>query len=213
MNIHQIRKLVVNEEIDYVMLKSILSGYSNPRDKISRLLKAGSIIKVKKGLYVFGPDSAQTSHSVEMLANLIYGPSAISLEYALSFYGLIPERVQTITSITTSRNKIFKTPVGIFTYQYLNMSVYSSGIDRVMIDSTHPVLIATPEKALVDVLTISARRIKIPNADSLLEYLTEGLRIEKTSIKKLNRDRLKAITAIYGNKKVGVLCGLSYSLK
>src|SRR5205085_9208942 len=100
------------EEIDYQFLLSLLLEYARPREKISAWLKSGELIRVKKGLYIFGPQVAQGPYSPEVLANLIYGPSAISLNYALSFYGLIPERVTTITSITNKRNKQFSTAVG-----------------------------------------------------------------------------------------------------
>lgn len=93
MNIEMVRKLAEREEIDYQFLLSTLSEYARPRDKISEWLKSGDLIRVKKGLYVFGEHIALTPYSHEILANLIYGPSAISLSYALAFYGLIPERV------------------------------------------------------------------------------------------------------------------------
>jgi len=73
---------------------------TRPRDKISDLLKKGTIIRVKKGLYVFGEDNRKKPYSKEILANLIYGPSYISLDYALQYHGLIPERVEAVTSVT-----------------------------------------------------------------------------------------------------------------
>src|SRR5436190_9717139 len=98
MRINLLRKLAEKEIIDYTFLISVLSNYASPRDKITAWLKSGDLIRVKKGLYVFGKDVALTPFSHEVLANLIYGPSAISLSYALAFYGLIPERVTTVTS-------------------------------------------------------------------------------------------------------------------
>ena len=114
MNNTTLRKQAGREEIDYLLLKSLLSNVTCPRDKITRLLKNDTLIRVKKGLYVFGPSAAQQPFSKELLANLIYGPSAISLEYALSFYGFIPESTFTLTCITNKRNKFFSTPVGAF---------------------------------------------------------------------------------------------------
>src|SRR5262245_31791812 len=119
MIIDEIRKSVVNEEIDYLLLTSLLKQYKRPRDKITQLLKSGALIRVKKGLYIFGSRYAKKPYILETLANLIYGPSYISLEYALAFYGMIPERVEVLTSVTNKRDKIFKTPVGLFTYRYL----------------------------------------------------------------------------------------------
>jgi predicted transcriptional regulator of viral defense system len=85
----RLRAKVPYEETDYVALKNALSQYSNIRAKITSLLKSGELIRVKKGLYVFGPTEAKEPYSKEILANLIYGPSYISLDYALSLYGIV----------------------------------------------------------------------------------------------------------------------------
>ena len=114
MKIEILRKLANREEIDYLFLVSALKHYARPREKISQWLKSGDLIRVKKGLYIFAGEAKESLYSLEVLANLIYGPSAISLSYALAFYGMIPERVSTITSITPKRCKKFGTPVGLF---------------------------------------------------------------------------------------------------
>jgi hypothetical protein len=62
------------------------------------------------------------------IANPLYGPSYISLEYALSYYGLIPERVESITSVTTKRSKKFITPLGSFSYEHIPLKAYPIGI-------------------------------------------------------------------------------------
>lgn len=176
MHIQDIRLQSPAEEIDYLFLKDILKGYAQPRNKIRYLLQSKSLIRVKKGLYVFGPTAARGPYCKEVLANQIYGPSAISLEYALGYYGLIPERVEEVTSITTGRNKIFETPIGRFSYRHLNLTKYPIGIDRIEFSSQHPALISTPEKALCDMLML-----KINPLDSLgnLEtYLFEDLRLD-----------------------------------
>src|SRR6202043_3466912 len=98
-------------EFDYEALLQTLQNYKKPRDAITRFLHDGSIIRVKKGLYVFGENYRRGIICKESLANLIYGPSYLSLEYALSYYGLIPERVEQVASMTPLRSKIFQTPI------------------------------------------------------------------------------------------------------
>ena len=107
---------------------SLLQEYAKPRDRITALLAAGNLIRVRKGLYVLGDKYRRGPIHREILANLIYGPSYVSLDYALSQYGLIPERVEDVTSITTGENKKFSTPLGVFTYQHLPLRRYSTGI-------------------------------------------------------------------------------------
>ena len=86
----KIRKKAKTEEFDYLFLMDCLSTYKQPKDKLSKLIKANKLIRVKKGIYVFGKEYQQRPYSLEILANLIYGPSYVSFEYALSYYNLIP---------------------------------------------------------------------------------------------------------------------------
>ena len=91
-----LRQRVGREEFDYQALMAALPEYANPRDKVTVLLRRGDIIRVKKGFYVFGDELRRRPYSRELLANLIYGPSFVSLDSALSFHGLIPERVEVV---------------------------------------------------------------------------------------------------------------------
>jgi len=189
-------------EIDYLRLKSILSEYTQPRNKIRTLLKNHSLIRVKKGLYVFGEKVAQGLYCKEHLANLIYGPSAISREYALSFYGLIPERVEEITNITPKRNKIFDTPVGRFSYQYIPIALYPYGITQTVIEG-RKILIATPEKALCDILYLSSSSLNTEK--ELDEYLAEDLRIDIDELLKFDVKLLRQLDSQYKNKNINLL--------
>lgn len=192
----RLRKAIPQEEFDYVLLTSALSAYSGVRQKINQLLKAGVIRRVKKGLYVFGPEYSQAPICKEVLANLIFGPSCISLEYALSYYDLIPERVETLTSVTPKRDKTFDTPLGRFTYRYLQLGKYSHGIDQVWIDETHPVLMATPEKALCDYVILN-KISEIGNANEAAEFLESDLRIDRAKWSEIDPIALQKLNISY----------------
>lgn len=191
-----LRNSIITEEFDYGSLKYALRAYKNPRVKINDLLKKGHIIRVKKGLYIFGPEMAKGPYSKEVLANLIYGPSYISLEYALSFYGLIPERVETVTSITNKRKKCFDTPVGIFSYRYINPSIYPGGVTLHDLDKYHSILIASKEKAFFDMLYFSK---KMTDQSQLEKYLFDDLRIDARELAGLNKRKAKKISGSYGH--------------
>lgn len=197
MKIEMLRKLADREEIDYSFLISALKEYAYPRDKISSWLKSGELIRVKKGLYVFGKDIALQPYSKEVLANLIYGPSAISLAYALSYYGLIPERVNTITSITNNRAKSFITPVGEFKYYYLHSAKYSVGLVLDVITPQQNFLIASPEKALCDQIYFIDKTYAFNTPDDLEKYLFHFLRIDETLLLKFKPHNLKEICDRY----------------
>jgi len=204
-NILQLRKLIGREEVDYQLLLSALSGYAYPRDKISSWLKSGELLRVKKGLYVFGKNAAIRPYSQELLANLIYGPSALSLNYALSFYGLIPERTTTITSITSKRNKTFVTPVGDFTYRYLSPSKYAVGIEFYTTNETSSFLIASPEKALCDFIYLSDKTIKLSTAIEMENYLFSDLRIDDLALARFRMSLLTEIINCYQDPRLQTL--------
>jgi predicted transcriptional regulator of viral defense system len=201
MELDDLRKRVAGEEFDYQMLMDVLREYDRPRDKIRALLKKKSIIRVKKGLYVFGETLARRPYSRETLANLIYGPSYISLDYALHYHNLIPERVESITSCTTGRGRHFLTPVGRFSYRQIPAAAYALGIDQVEIDSGRSFLVAVPEKALADKLAAD-RGTAITNPEDLRNYLTGHLRINLTDLGGMKADLLAKIAAAYRSRKI-----------
>ena len=77
--IERLRKQIPAEEFDYQTLLDGLKEYSRPRDKITDMLRKKMLIRVKKGIYVFGETYALGPFSREVLANMIYGPSYVSL--------------------------------------------------------------------------------------------------------------------------------------
>ena len=163
-----LRNKAKTEELDYLLIMNCLSSYKQPRDKLTKLLKTNQLIRIKKGIYVFGEEYRNRPYSLEILANLIYGPSYISFEYALAYHNLIPEKVTRITSACSKRIKQFTTPVGNFIYYYVAPLKYPVGIKIESIDENSNFLIATKEKALTDYLS----RIKSFNnkEDKGLEY-------------------------------------------
>lgn len=202
-----IRKHISNEEFDYQTLLHGLGQYSRPRDKISDLLRKGVIIRVKKGIYIFGEDYRRRPFSREILANLIYGPSYISLEYALHYFGLIPERVEAVTSVTTGRSRKYATPVGLFRYRMIPLAAFRIGMDRIELDDGRSFLIATPEKALADKIR-DDRGNGLQTQGQLLDYLENSLRVDPTALAKLNKEHLGVIAHRYGSRKLQLLSKL-----
>ena len=201
--IGKIRAKIHGEIFDYLVLLDALAGYRKPRDKITRLLAAGTIVRIKKGLYCFGEPFRKEHISREYLANLIYGPSYISAEYALSYYGLIPERVETITSVATRRSRDFATPVGVFSYYMLKPSRYAVGAVFETAGKI-PYLMASPEKALVDKVW-SDKRFNGRRISDFDDYLSDDLRIDRGDLRKLEHDRLQAIAKAYDSAKINNL--------
>lgn len=100
--------------------------------------KSGDLISLKRGLYMFSDAKA----SIKELARGLYSPCYLSLEYALSYYGIIPEAVFEYTLVTPKPTRRFVTPQGTFSYQTLKKEAFF-GFDS-------ETLMAEKEKALVD---------------------------------------------------------------
>jgi hypothetical protein len=201
MGILQLRKAIGREEFDHPQLASALSSYRAIDQKINELLKSGEIVRVKKGLYVFGAESRQTPVCKESMANLIYGPSCISMEYALAHHGLIPERVETLTSVTPKRDKQFDTPLGRFTYRYLGAAKYPHGIEQQWIDGKHPILIASAEKALCDYVVLNDLP-DLAGRGAARDFLMLDLRIDEESWTRLDIKKLIRLNTHYKSRNI-----------
>lgn len=183
---------------DHLAVMDSLKEYASPKARLTRLLKSGKLIQIRRGLFVDEP-----SIPGQCLAAVIYGPSYLSFEYALSSYGLIPERVPVYTSATfrKNKNKSYETPFGVYTYHYLPVAVYPYGICRKE-ESGLPYLIAQPEKALCDMV------YKVPVISSLKDInhlLLDDLRIEKEDLLRLDSEFIAGIAPLYKSKSVQLL--------
>ena len=86
------------------------------RPRLSEWQEKGYIKKLRRGYYMFA-DIRLTEERLFLIANRLYAPSYVSLEMALSWYGLIPESVYTVTSVTSKKTKSFATPIAHFSYR------------------------------------------------------------------------------------------------
>jgi hypothetical protein len=201
-----VRNRIPAEIFDYQTLTDALKALSSPRDKITDMLKQGIIIRVKKGLYVFGDKYRKHPYSKELLANLVYGPSYVSLDYALAYYGLIPERVEALTSVTPNRPRRFSTPVGLFIYRRVPSRAYEVGMVRVEGEHGQAFLIASPEKALADKI-VSVRGAPIASIGEMGRFLEEDLRIDAGAIRSLSPERIDEFAGRYRSLKLRRLSG------
>ncbi len=200
MTISELRQKISATYFDYQRLKNAISGQANKRRFIGSLIAKGYIVKVKKGLYIWGEALNPEGYSNLVLANLLFGPSYVSLEYVLSHYGMIPERVATVTSVTFKKNKSFSTPVGHYEYKHLHRDAYAIGVKLITIQNRETALIATPEKALLD--TIALRVKTIAPATSLSNLLDDDLRLDRDVFAQLNHPRLFEYSVMYRSAAV-----------
>ncbi|MDD4637380.1 MAG: hypothetical protein PHI48_05710 [Bacteroidales bacterium] len=165
-----------NIPVDFAVLKSIFPDHKSVHNKISELEKSGTLIRLKKGMYVLSPKESGKLISVELVANHLYGPSYVSKESALRYYGLIPESVYSVQSMTTKHSRVFVNSLGKFEYTQCEKSYFSVGIRQEIMDNTS-FLIACPEKALCD-LIIHTPNLNLRFQKDMLAYLKDDLRFD-----------------------------------
>jgi predicted transcriptional regulator of viral defense system len=185
--------------IDTAALKAALDDYKSPKDKITTLEQSGLLIRLKRGLFVVAPMVHSQPLSKELIANHIYGPSYISLQTALSFYGLIPERVHTVCSMTTKRSSSFINPLGNFDYITVPAAYFAIGIRQEIVNNNYAYLIATPEKALCDMI-VETKGLKLQSIKAMQNYLEEDLRIDLSVIEHYDIDIINQCIEL-GSKK------------
>jgi hypothetical protein len=174
-----------DQPITHQLMMSLLSDYNRPNAKIHGLISDGTLEQIRKGLYIAGPSLGAGKPESFLLANHILGPSYVSLESALSYYGLIPERVFEIASMTVKASGNFTTPMGIYTYTRISLPYYAFGIRQLSLTDKQHVMIASPEKALTDKI-VSTSGIIFRSKNDTLNYLIENLRIDEKSLKDFN---------------------------
>ena len=184
--------------ITNAIFKENIQNYSNKDTKLAREVKAGKLFKIVNGLYETDPNTPGY-----LLAGSIYGPSYISFEYALSYYGLIPERVDTITcaTINKKKKKKYDTDFGVFTYRDIPALAYPEEI-VLKTENGYSYQLATPEKALCDkIYTLSP----LSNYENMENMLFHDLRIDEDGFQKLDILKVEKLSNLYHSTNVKLL--------
>jgi predicted transcriptional regulator of viral defense system len=158
---------------DVVFRKANIYNY-----QISLWQKKGDLGRLRKGFYFFNDQKDKIKP--EEIAFLIYEPSYISMEYVLSFYGIIPEIVFEITSVATRKTNKFSNDFGSFSYRTIKPELFF-GYDSKQTDYGK-YLIADLEKALLDYFYFNLG--KIENEEDIKELRVNHEEFRKAINKK-----------------------------
>lgn len=201
LKVDELRKLQMFEIVPVTLsaLTDTFSQYKAPESKVRKMELEGELIRLKRGLYVVAPHNLSLPLSKELLANHIYGPSYVSFETALSWYGLIPERVHMVKSLTTKRTRSFNTSIGRFEYISSPDNYYSIGIGYGESKKKYTYLLALPEKALCD-MVVFALKTRIQSLSGMRNYLQEDLRIDFSAVETWDTTIVEECIK-YGRKK------------
>jgi predicted transcriptional regulator of viral defense system len=174
-----------DQPISTQVLLGLLKGYSRPYDKIMEMVNQGILVQLRRGLYMTSSLISPITPEPFLIANHFYGPSYISLDSALFHWGLIPERVFEISSVTPKMSKKTMVQNAVYSYTHLPIAYYPLGIQSLSLTKTQTALIARPEKALCDKV-ITTAGINLRSRQQALAFLVEDLRIEKDQLRELN---------------------------
>ena len=145
-------------------------------DNITRWVKKNYLVKLRNGYYTF-PEYQNVASFNLYIANRIYKPSYISLHYTLKFYGIIPEEVTTITSVSTLKTCGFQNVFGTFSYQTLAKNLYFGYEEKKLNDRA--IFMAFLEKAILDLFYL----YEFYNSEKEIELL----RFDKTKLEELDK--------------------------
>lgn len=184
---------------DYSALKNKYSEYSNVNQKLSIEAKKGKLIRIRRGLY-----SDNLKKDAPIIANVCYGPSYISFEYALYYYGLIPEFVSVYTSACYNKknNKTYITQNVTFEYRSIPNDAFPYGIMYEKNEMGLRYKIASKEKALCDILY---SKYPVRSIKDLKILLFEDLRIDENEFYKLDFNFIIGLAPLYHSNSINTL--------
>ena len=171
------------------IIESLYPELKSANKKVTWLEKQGFIIRLKRGLYVVNPKHSGKTLSSELIANHLYTPSYISMSTALRYYGLIPEAVYVHQSMTVKHSRSFQTPVGSYDYKYISREAFSIGV-RSMHKGDYAFLIASPEKALCDLIANSSK-VNLRYMKDVEIYLEQDIRMDMDEFYKMDETIFK----------------------
>ncbi len=181
--------------ISGIDLHHILDKSADSRQAIiKRTIRKGYLIPIRRDLYLIKNAKRALINTFE-IATIIYGPSYVSFESALSYHGWTPEAVRTTTCASVKRAKEFETPVGIFSYEHIPIKAFSFGVEQHQ-QNALTLFIASPVKALADMIYARKRTWNSIND------LSEDLRIEIESFQDFDKKMFVELINEYPSPRV-----------
>lgn len=159
--------------------------------QLSGWVRTGHLVRVRKGLYALARPHRKTEPDPFVVSNRLVMPSYVSLESALHFHEIIPDVVQGVTAVTTGRVAEYETPLGRYMFHHVLKDRFW-GAELVSVSHGQDALVASPEKALIDLLYLT------PGSDH--PAYIEELRLQNGS--RIDRDLMGEMVARFGSRKV-----------
>ena len=197
----QIINTLENRIFDFATFKNFFKDIRFPKNKVADLIHSKDIIQLKKGTYIISPKLTKNPVSRETIANLLHGPSHISFEYGLCFYGMIPEKVEMLTSASTGRSRSFENETGFYDYTMVSSEIFHLGITKASYSDNSSFFIANKERCLFDTI-VYRKNNNITSIKRLKEYLFDDLRINNEVLVNLDIEFLIKLEKLKNSRKI-----------
>ncbi len=174
---------------------------------LKRAVASGEVWRLNRGLFCLSDRFTHSRVHPFQVAQLIHGPSYISMESALSYHGWIPEAVQAVTCATMGRSRVFESPLGVYTFTRVPQRKFYAGVRSVAGEGGLSFFLATPLKALTDL--VYAQRHDWTSA----EPVVHGLRVDEERLAELTADQFDEVMEAYRpGRVIRFLAGLRREL-
>jgi hypothetical protein len=185
---------------DETVIRNLFPDRSEGARKVivHRAVSKGEIIRLKPGLFLLSEEFRKSQAHPFVIAGMLHSPSHISLESALSFHGFIPEAVFQVSSVTSARSRTYKTPIGFFSYRRVPLYYPKVGVKSEKIDKNSWAFVATPLRAIADLVYI---RKEVMWENRGLSFLTESMRIEVEDLRNMSFKGLDKLFDSFRNKR------------
>lgn len=183
-------------------------SYYRQRRLFAQAIAGGELLRIHRGLYCVAPHLLPNKVNPLALAYRIHEPSYISIEMAMSYHGMIPEAVYTITSVSQVRSREFATPLGQFSFTRIPQKTFYAEVSRIEAEDGSWFMLASPLKALADY--VYAHKLDWTSAHPVIE----SLRVEEGSLADIRSEAFDGLEDNYSSRHVRrFLEGLRRDLK
>jgi hypothetical protein len=165
---------------------------------VHRAIEKEEVLRLKPGLYCLAPAFRKSEPHPFTIAAALHSPSHVSLESALSYHHLIPEAVFQVSSVTTQRSRLFKTPLGKFAFFRIPSKSPRAGVESVKIDAHAWAFVASPFRAIADLVYL---RKEVNWEKDGLRFLTDSLRIEEADLRQMDLKGTDEVCESFRNRR------------
>ena len=178
---------------------------------VHRAVESGEVMRLKPGLFCLAAEFRNRHPHPFVISGMLRSPSFVSMESALWHHQLIPEATYQVSCVCAGRTRVFKTPLGVFSFFHIPSRPLTAGVRTVEMDKDAWAFVASPLRAIADMVY---RNREIRWNDQGMNYLLNNLRIDEEELRDIPLDDYDEIAGSFRSRRVlNFLSGLSGEIK